>query len=105
MTSVFELRLMPNQIKLIQRSEGERMANRKISLSVLLLTICIPIFGQSPQMEKRPMSLYDVATFASQYPQIGKPAPDLEMHDLEGRLVKLSSFAGKTVILTKAGYT
>ena len=51
------------------------------------------------------MSLYDVATFASQYPQIGKPAPDLEMHDLEGRLVKLSSFAGKTVILTKAGYT
>ncbi|MEQ1905071.1 MAG: hypothetical protein ABL888_12860 [Pirellulaceae bacterium] len=81
------------------------MANKKIFLLFLFMTICAPMFGQAPQMEKRPMSLYDASTFAAEYPRIGSTAPDLEMYDLDERLVKLSSFSGKTVVLTKAGYT
>ena len=33
---------------------------------------------------------------------VGKPAPDFELMDLDGKKVKLSSFAGKTVVLTGA---
>jgi hypothetical protein len=61
--------------------------------------------AQSPQMEKRPLKNYDPAFFAASKPAVGTDAPDLEMHDLNGNVVRLSSFSGKTVIFTKAGYT
>jgi peroxiredoxin len=57
------------------------------------------------QMEKRSLSLYDAATFAKENPIVGSTAPDLQMTDLDGKPVRLSSFSGKTIVLTKAGYT
>jgi peroxiredoxin len=40
-----------------------------------------------------------VATKTLESAKLGAPAPDFELPDLEGKLVKLSSFRGKTVVL------
>ena len=32
-------------------------------------------------------------------PEIGKPAPDFTLHDIDGKMVKLSDFKGKIVVL------
>src|SRR5436309_2227965 len=39
------------------------------------------------------------AIIAAAPPEIGKPAPDFTLHDLEGKSVKLSEFKGKIVVL------
>src|SRR5690349_18899298 len=39
------------------------------------------------------------AAATSDHAEVGKPAPDFTLKDLEGKDVKLSSFKGKTVVL------
>src|SRR5437764_2879880 len=43
------------------------------------------------------MSLFPEIISAT--PEIGKPAPEFSLHDVDGKLVKLSDFKGKIVVL------
>src|SRR3954452_21905953 len=36
---------------------------------------------------------------AAEHAEVGKPAPDFTLKDLDGKAVRLSSFKGKTVVL------
>src|SRR5688572_3576997 len=44
-------------------------------------------------------SAAQIASAPSGYAKLGAMAPDFELPDLDGKLVKLSSFRGKTVVL------
>jgi peroxiredoxin len=45
------------------------------------------------------MLLFIPAIVSATPPDIGKPAPDFTLHDLDGKSVKLSDFKGKIVVL------
>jgi len=45
------------------------------------------------------LSLFIPALGSATSPEIGKPAPDFTLHDLDGKPVKLSDFKGKIVVL------
>jgi hypothetical protein len=45
------------------------------------------------------LALFIPALVSATPPEIGKPAPDFTLHDLDGKAVKLSDFKGKIVVL------
>ncbi|MDP4230695.1 MAG: thioredoxin family protein [Bacteroidota bacterium] len=45
------------------------------------------------------MLLFIPAIITAAPPEIGKPAPDFSLHDVDGKIVKLSDFKGKIVVL------
>jgi peroxiredoxin len=45
------------------------------------------------------LSLFIPAIISAAPPEIGKPAPDFSLRDLEGKIVKLSDYKGKIVVL------
>jgi peroxiredoxin len=45
------------------------------------------------------LMLFIPALISAAPPEIGKPAPDFTLHDLDGKPVKLSDFKGKIVVL------
>ena len=45
------------------------------------------------------LSLFIPAIISATPPDIGKPAPDFTLHDVNGKIVKLSDFKGKIVVL------
>lgn len=57
------------------------------------------------QMEKRDSELYDRQQFLAAEPAAGTMAPDLVLHDLDGRPMALSSCRGRIVVLIKGGFT
>lgn len=59
----------------------------------------------SAQMGKREMDLYAEVRFRESAPAEGWLAPDLVLSDLEGRPQALSAFAGRYLVLIKAGFT
>ena len=57
------------------------------------------------QMELRVSGNYDVDTFRKAVPAIGSAAPDLVLHDLDGRPWSLGQQLGSFVVLVKGSFT
>ena len=61
--------------------------------------------GLPAQMELRFTGNYDVNIFRQAKPAIGAAAPDLVLHDLEGRPWSLGQQLGSFVVLVKGSFT
>lgn len=57
------------------------------------------------QMELRVSGNYDVETFRKAVPALGSVAPDLVLHDLDGRPWSLGQQLGSFVVLVKGSFT
>lgn len=64
------------------------------SLVVALFALSVPAFADDKKEQAKPSN--PAATMGA---EVGKPAPDFALKDLDGKEVKLSSFKGKTVVL------
>lgn len=65
------------------------------ALTVLTLTACSSSSSESQPVETPPETIEEVAPLA----EVGQPAPDFELLDLDGNEVRLSDFAEGTVVL------
>ncbi|MGE0873016.1 MAG: thioredoxin family protein [Kofleriaceae bacterium] len=63
---------------------------------ILSFTAFAPVAGAEP---KAPPAKVAPAVTATKSAEIGKPAPDFTLKDLNGKTVKLSALRGKTVVL------
>jgi peroxiredoxin len=83
-------------------SLGLRLAFLSLALVACSRTTPEPP-AKSEAVEERPTTAAMTAAPTTPAPlesaRIGAPAPDFELPDLDGKLVKLSSFLGKTVVL------
>ena len=59
----------------------------------LLSAISAPVFAETPAAPKK------LEAVTPSKAEVGKPAPDFALPDLDGKQVKLSAFKGKTVVL------
>ncbi|MFK7739197.1 MAG: hypothetical protein AB8H80_02650 [Planctomycetota bacterium] len=57
------------------------------------------------QMELRRFVAYDTSEFARQQPAVGSQAPELLLHDLEGRPRSLTVEADRFIVLIAGSYT
>ncbi len=72
----------------------------KTMIAMGLLAVALPA-----QMELRVSGNYDVDTFRKAAPALGSAAPDLVLHDLDGRPWSLGQQLGSFVVLVKGSFT
>jgi peroxiredoxin len=78
---------------------------KKLSAAAAVLVLLLPACSRKAQPEPVgsepvvPAKPATAAPAAMAPAKVGAPAPDFELPDLDGKLVKLSSFLGKTVVL------
>jgi peroxiredoxin len=66
---------------------------------ILLAAVAVYGFVQAAQADQRRMTCTSLCTMAPAYAGRDRIAPDFELPDMNGNLVRLSSYRGKTVIL------
>lgn len=79
-----------------------RKTRRNIALQVAFIGVAaLSVYGfvQAAQSDQRRSVCTSICAMAPAYAGRDRVAPDFELPDMDGKMVKLSSFRGKTVIL------
>ena len=70
----------------------------------ILLALTLPV-GLSAQMEKRWSGLFGPTKYEQQAPRVGKPAPAMQLFDVDGRPRSLELERGRSVVLLAGSFT
>jgi peroxiredoxin len=81
------------------KTEGMKIGTAAQIAFILLAAVAVYAFVRSAQNDQRHTSCTALCAFGPEYAGRDRVAPDFELPDMNGKLVRLSSFRGKTVFL------
>lgn len=67
--------------------------------NLMLISLLLPVFSFTALQPEKPGVSNAVSIRPADGPEVGKKAPDIELTDLNGQTIKLSSLKGKVVLI------